>query len=113
MDISGGSFDKLTPFVTNHNLAPATVKTITKPATPPNVFNACVISADADIYIRRGGNAVAAIADVTDGTGSIYLLKGQRRVINLVDDGPQPVTPLASFTVISTPGGNVTCEWFR
>lgn len=111
MDIGGGSFDKISAYVDAKNLAAATAETITKPAG----YAACWISADAACYYRRGGTAVANVADISDGTASIYLPANQRRLLNWVDDGDGKavVTPLATLSIISTAGGNVTIEWLR
>jgi len=100
------NFSKLSAYVDAKNLAAATAETITKPAG----YSVCVLVADAACYIRRGGTAVANVSDISDGTASVLVPANVARVVDL--NGIAGATPLASFSIISTAGGNVTIEWF-
>lgn len=113
MDVSEGAFGKPSLYRTSRSLAAAVAETVVPPATPPNVFTAVRITAEVDIYWRVDGAAVAAVADVNDGTASHYLPAKTSRIINLVPDGPQPQVPYTALSLISTPGGIVTMEWYR
>lgn len=101
------SFPRISAYVDTYNLAAATAETITRPAG----YSVAVITADAACYVRNGGAAVATVADVVNGTGSILVPANVPRIIDFNLDAP--TAPLASISIISTPGGNVSVEWFK
>lgn len=115
MDVNEGSFARPSLWRTSHSLAAAVAEAITIPATPPNVFRSVRICAEVDLYWRVDGVAVAAAADVVDGTASGYIPAKQARNISLVPDGDGKTvpTPYITLSLISTPGGIATCEWYR
>lgn len=95
----------ISAYVDTKTLAAATAETITKPAGK----SACIITADARCAIRRGGTAVAPAADVSDGTGSQWIPADTPVYLDLADTHS---SVLASFSIISTPGANVSIAWF-
>jgi hypothetical protein len=99
-------FARISAYVDSRNLAAATAETFTRPTG----YTVAVLQADADCYVKRTGTAVASVADVVDGTASVFVPAKVARIIDM--NNVAPATPLASFSVISTPGGNVTVEWF-
>lgn len=101
----------ISAYVDNRVLAASVAETVTKPTgTVAQTYNSCVITTNADIWIRRDGTAAVPAADVTDGTGSILLPAGSSRVMDFADDGG---TILATFSMISSGAALVSMEWFR
>lgn len=101
-----GSYLKISAYVDNMVLAAATVETITKPTG----YGSAVITPNADVWIRRGGDAAVPAADVVDGTGSILVPAGQSRIIDFVDSID---STLATITIISAGAALVSLEWFK
>ena len=104
------SFYKVASYIDNVVLAATVAETITKPAAGANVYNVCVLTTNADVWIRRGGTAAEPAADVTDGTGSILIPAGTSRIVDFRDDGG---SVLASVSVISASAARMSLEWFR
>lgn len=99
-------FARISPYVDSRSLAAATAETFTRPTG----YTVAVVCAEVACYVRSNGTAVAAAADVVDGTASVYVPANVARVIDL--NLPAPTAPKTGFSVISTPGGVVTVEWF-
>src|SRR5690349_18511765 len=109
MSAALASFYKLAAYVDNYVLVAGAAQTI----NAPTGYQSCVITPTDDMWVRRGGGAAAdPAANVTDGTGSIFIPKGQSRIIDLRADLPSG-TDITSFSAISTPGCDFSLEWFR
>lgn len=107
----GGSFAKVSAYVDDRVLAAGVAETVTKPTgTPAQTYNTCVITSNADVWVRRGGTAAVPAADVTDGTGSALLPLGVPHVMDFRDDDG---TILASFSIICTGVALVSMQWYR
>lgn len=100
------NYARISAYVDSRNLAAATAETFTKPSG----YNVAVLVSDAACYVRVGGVAVASVSDVVDGSASVYVPANVARLIDL--SLPAPTASRTGFSVISTPGGNVTVEWF-
>ena len=107
--LGNASFLKFSAYVDNRVLAAAVAETVNRASG----YTACVITVNADCWVRRGGTAAIPAADVTDGTGSIFLPAGSVRIIDFNDanlkTGP---SLLASFSIISAGAALASMEWF-
>jgi hypothetical protein len=101
------SFYKLSAYVDNYVLAANTPETITAPAG----YKSCIITSDADIWLRRSSANVPA-ADVTDGTGSVLIPAGQSRIVDFRADLPS-ASDQSSVSVESAGVANLSVEWFK
>ena len=100
------SFWRLPTYIDNRVLAADTAESIARPSG----YNAALITADVDCWIRRSGTAAAPSADVTDGTGSALVSAGVGR---LVDFGTATLgSPSSSISIIAAEAANVSIEWF-
>jgi hypothetical protein len=83
------------------NITATTAKTVTVPGSAFRV----VINADADIWINPNGTAAVPTGDVTDGTGSMFQMKGLRTAYQ--------VAPTGTFSIIPATGTvHASFEWF-
>ena len=106
-----GSFARISSYVDARSLAAGVAETVTKPTgTVAQTYNGCVLTTNADIWVRRGGAAAVPAGDVTDGTASILIPAGTSRVMDFHDDDG---TILATFSMISAGAALVSMEWFR
>lgn len=109
--IGQGSSTRLSAYIDCRVLAAGVAETVTKPTgTVAQTYNSCIITSNADVWIRRGGTAAVPAADVTDGTGSWLLSGGRARIMDFHDDDG---TILATFSIICAGAALVSMEWFR
>lgn len=106
MSAALASFFKLSAYVDNIVLAATVAETITKPSG----YSSCVITPNADCWVKRGGTAAEPSADVTDGTGARLIPAGVSTLIDLTDSAG---TVLASLSIVSAAAAKVSVEWFR
>lgn len=107
MSAALASFYKCSAYVDNKVLGAGVAEDITKPAG----YNSCIITPNADIWMRRGGAAAVPVADVADGTGSILIPAGQSRIVDFLPELPSG-TALASVSVLCAGACEVSIEWF-
>lgn len=96
---------RFSAYIDNLQLVASTAKTVTR----PSAYKACVLTADSDVWVRRGGTAAIPTADVTNGAGSRYIMAGTPTLIVLSDG---LTSDLASFSIISPAAADVSLEWF-
>lgn len=77
--------------------------------TVPSGAAYCLISSDAELWVKPGGTATIPAGDVTDGTGQICVRAGKERIIRLIE-GTAAITTLG---LISAGTPKVTLEFFK
>jgi hypothetical protein len=102
------SFYRVSDYVDNMVLAASVAEDIVKPAG----YNSCVFTATEDCWVRRGAAAVIPVADLVDGTGSIFVPRGSARIIDFRGELPSEAVA-ATVSVISAATPAISLEWFR
>ena len=100
---SGENFDALQParYIDFRVLAASTAETITHPTGALRA----VIVPNADVYVNnQGATAAVPAADITDGTGPIYIPAGTARPFEVVAAG--------TLSIISASAAIVAIEYF-
>jgi len=100
---SGENFDALQPsrYIDYRVLAAATAETITHPTGAVRA----VIIPNADVYVNnQGATAAVPAADITDGTGPVFIPAGTARAFEVVAAG--------TLSIICSSAAVVAIEYF-
>lgn len=72
--------------------------------TVPTGVQWCLVTPSTDTYVKRGAAAAVPAADITDGSGSVYIPAGASRLVRvLAGSSLQMISPAASV---------VQLEWY-